>query len=76
VNSNTIYSKWSKIKKIYREAAKEVIGYRKSNQKEGISQNTWEKIEERKQMKGRMLTERENNRSEDKCKEGQQEVCL
>ena len=47
--------KWNRIIDLYQDTAKEVIGYRKSNLKEWLSQDTWERIKERRLIKQRLL---------------------
>lgn len=51
-----INSKWETIKKIYVESATKVLGYRKKNKKEWLTPGTWQKIEERKELKAKMLS--------------------
>ncbi len=51
----TINSKWNAIKTIYSETAQKVLGFKKKGAKEWISASTWQKIEERKQLKAKML---------------------
>lgn len=51
-----INSKWETIKKIYVESATKVLGYRKKNKKEWLTPGTWQKIEERKKLKAKMLS--------------------
>ncbi|KAI8514548.1 hypothetical protein Bbelb_071390 [Branchiostoma belcheri] len=52
---DTVETTWNTITKVYRETAEKVLGYRKRNNKEWITQETWNKIEERKIAKGKML---------------------
>ncbi len=51
----TINSKWNAIKTIYSETAQKVLGFKKKGAKEWISASTWQKVEERKQLKAKML---------------------
>ena len=50
-----INNKWEAIKTVYVEAATKVLGYRKRNYNEWLTPGTWQKIEERKQLKAKML---------------------
>ena len=52
-----VENKWSKIKQVFNEVAKETLGYRKANHKEWISHETWSLIEERKSIKAKTLNE-------------------
>ena len=49
-------NKWDTIKKTYVEVATKVLGHKKKNHKEWIIPETWKKIEERKQLKIKMLS--------------------
>lgn len=51
----TINSKWNAIKTIYSETAQKVQGFKQIGAKEWISASTWQKVEERKQLKAKML---------------------
>lgn len=51
----TINSKWNPIKTIYFETAQKVLGFKQKGAKEWISANTGLKVEERKQLKAKML---------------------
>ena len=51
----TINSKWNTIKTIYYETAQKVLGFKQRGAKEWISANTWQRVEERKQLKAKML---------------------
>ena len=64
-DDNAINRKWNKIRDLYQETAKEVIGYRKSNQKEWLSQDTWEKIEERRMIREQLLPVHDDERRHD-----------
>uniref|UniRef100_A0A3B1KAX6 Endonuclease/exonuclease/phosphatase domain-containing protein n=1 Tax=Astyanax mexicanus TaxID=7994 RepID=A0A3B1KAX6_ASTMX len=48
--------KWENIKKSYVGAATKVLGYRKRGNKEWLTPGTWQRIEERKQLKAKMLS--------------------
>ena len=47
---------WDTIKKTYVEVAAKVLGHKKKNHKEWLTPETWKKIEERKQLKIKMLS--------------------
>lgn len=53
---NNINSKWTAIKKTYAETATVILGHRKKKNKEWLSSETWKSIEERKDLKARMLS--------------------
>ena len=48
-------SKWNTIKSIYCETAKHVVGYRRKKKKEWLTPDTWQKIEEREQLKNKLF---------------------
>lgn len=50
-----VEGKWNTIKNIYCEIAKHVIGYRRKKKKEWLTHGTWQKIDERKQLKNTLL---------------------
>ncbi len=50
-----IKSKWNAFKTIYSETAQTVLGFKQKGAKEWISESTWQKVEERKQLKAKML---------------------
>jgi len=50
-----VYSKWNTIKDIYYETAKHVVGYRQNKIKEWLTPGTCQKINERKQLKNKLL---------------------
>ena len=52
---DNIQEKWNTIKKTYFEAAVDTIGYRTKKNKEWLTSEKWGKIEERKNMKLRMI---------------------
>jgi hypothetical protein len=66
-DDTSVESKWDKIKKSYNEAAASTIGYRKKKNKEWLTSGSWEKIEERKQLKMKMLNAR-SQRLQDQLK--------
>ena len=49
-------NKWDTIKKTYVEVATKVLGQKKKNHKEWLIQETWKEIDERKQLKIKMLS--------------------
>ena len=55
---------WQKTKKVYSECAGKVLGYQKREHKEWISETTWQRIEERTNIKKRILTETNVNKLE------------
>ena len=50
-----INNDWETIKKLYIETATKVLGYRRRKNKEWLTPDTWKKIEERKELKAKML---------------------
>ncbi|XP_030638825.1 uncharacterized protein LOC115819438 [Chanos chanos] len=50
-----IHTKWETIKNTYGETATKVLGYREKTNKEWLTPGTWQKIEQRKQLKAKML---------------------
>jgi len=46
---------WQSVNGIYTETGKEVLGYSTRKRKEWISGNTWTLVQERKELKKRML---------------------
>ena len=52
----SVNTKWETIKKTYVETATNVLGYRRKKNKEWITAGTWQKIEERKQLKAKILS--------------------
>ena len=60
-----IESQWNSIKTIYTDTAESTLGYHKPSHKEWISEETWEKIEERKKLRAKILsTENVERRNE------------
>ncbi len=51
---NEVEATWNRIKLNYNRTAEEVLGYRKKDRKEWISDQTWEKIECRKKIKAKL----------------------
>ena len=49
-------NKWDTIKNTYVEVATKVLGHKNKNHKEWLTPETWEKIEERKQLKIKILS--------------------
>ena len=49
-------NKWDTIKKIYVDVGTKLLGHKKKNHKEWLTPETWKKIEERKQLKIKMLS--------------------
>ena len=52
---SNIETEWANIKTAYIECARKILGYRKHNHKQWISETTWNKIEQRKQVKLNIL---------------------
>ncbi|KAJ8412732.1 hypothetical protein AAFF_G00116830 [Aldrovandia affinis] len=50
-----IHTKWETIKNTYVEAATKILGYRDKKNKEWLTPGTWQKIEQRKQLKAKVL---------------------
>jgi hypothetical protein len=77
---------WMEYRDAVRETAEEVVGFRKKERKKWISDETWLKIGERKEIKGGINKENieaaekeagvlyERQGSESECEEGQEEV--
>ena len=55
--TETVESCWNNIKECYQKSAEEVIGFKKKERKEWISDDTWNLIEERKTMREKVLNE-------------------
>ena len=55
-DDHDIDTKWESIKTTYVETATNILGYRKKKTREWLTPDTWQKIEERKQLKAKMLT--------------------
>jgi hypothetical protein len=53
--NETINEKWQKTKYIYNDVAKSVLGVRKLTDKPWISEETWEKIDERKEIRNKIV---------------------
>ena len=53
---NVVESKWKQFKTAYQETAEEIIGYKKNKTKPWLSKETWDKIEDRKKIKSKILT--------------------
>ncbi len=55
VEDQNVSNKWDTIKNTYCETAKKVLGYKKKRNKEWLTPRTWQKIDERKKLKERLL---------------------
>ena len=55
-HNDSVQDSWNCIKEAYVETAKDILGYRKGKHKEWLSAGTWDKIEERKKLKEKLLT--------------------
>ena len=74
---NVIEAKWTRIKKLYTETAEEVLGYQKKQDKEWIQKETFDKIDERKELKRKILDKKnieERTRLEREYQEKDREV--
>ncbi|KAL9983948.1 hypothetical protein ACROYT_G006197 [Oculina patagonica] len=56
---------WQSVKNIYMETGREILGYSSKKRKEWISDDTWSLVEERKELKKRMLNNTQNTPAED-----------
>ena len=86
---DNIQDNWNTIKKTYVEAAVNTIGYRIKKNKEWLTSETWKNIEERKNIKLRMINTKsirlqeqmkatytgKGQRSESTCKKRQGNIC-
>jgi len=54
VENETIEEKWRKIRTIFTETSEKVLGFKEKNKKDWMTQQTWEKIRERKKVKDEM----------------------
>ena len=63
-NEPTLEKKWENIKTVYNETAKKVLGYKNKQCKKWIRDDTWRKIEERRQIKAKI-----NNARSERLKE-------
>lgn len=73
-----IQTKWETIKNTYVETATKVLGFRQKNNKEWLKAGTRQKIEQRKQLKAKMLNTKSvrlQKLAQDAYKEGGQEEC-
>ncbi|XP_068674523.1 uncharacterized protein [Montipora foliosa] len=50
-----VETRWNRIKNTFKEAAASTVGYKKKNNKQWLTPETWEKIEEQKHLKIKML---------------------
>ena len=55
---------WDTIKKTYVEVATKVLGHKTKNHQEWLTPETWKKIEERKQLKIKMLSSKSARRQQ------------
>ena len=53
VENETIEEKWRKIRTTFTEVSEKVLGYKEKSKKDWMTQQTWEKIGERKGLKKR-----------------------
>uniref|UniRef100_A0A8D9ADY8 Craniofacial development protein 2 n=1 Tax=Cacopsylla melanoneura TaxID=428564 RepID=A0A8D9ADY8_9HEMI len=49
--SNNIEENWTKVKELFQKTSEETLGHRESRKNPWISQTTWEKVQERRQLK-------------------------
>jgi hypothetical protein len=56
--------KWMKIKDIYLETSEKVLGYRDQKQKEWMSDETWNKIKDRKEIKSESIIVKHGSRKQ------------
>ena len=54
VENETIEEKWREIRTTFTEASEKVLGFKEKNKKDWMTQQTWEKIRERKRVKDKM----------------------
>ena len=69
IPDHNIEEKWEKIKDTYCSTAEKVLGFKKNNKKEWLSDDTWKKIEERKEAKKRILPNNQNAEEEAQARE-------
>lgn len=55
-DDNPVNTKWDVINNTYVDAATKILGYKKKYNKKWITPGTWQKIEERKQLKAKLLS--------------------
>ena len=60
IPDHNIEEKWEEIKDTYCSTAEKILGFKKNNRKEWLSDETWTKIEERKEAKKRKLQGNQN----------------
>ena len=63
-NEPTLEKKWENIKTVYNETAKKVLGFNNKQRKKWIRDDTWKKIEDRRQIKAKI-----NNARSERLKE-------
>jgi hypothetical protein len=56
MDANEIEQQWSKTKDIYTETAEEILGFWNPLRKEWMTEETWKKIKERRNIKRKLLT--------------------
>ena len=66
-DEHVVEKTWYRIKDNYNKTAEEVLGFRKRDRKDWISDQTWQKIEERKKIKSK-LNAAKSDRLKDKLK--------
>ena len=54
MENETIEEKWRTIQTIFTETSEKVLGFKEKNKKDWMTQQTWEKIKERKKVKDEM----------------------
>jgi hypothetical protein len=54
MENETIEEKWRKIRTTFTEASEKVLGFKEKNKKDWMTEQTWEKIRERKRIKDEM----------------------
>lgn len=70
---STIEEAWGNIKKVYTEASEKVIGHRRRNDKEWLTDDTWATIEVRNKLKQKLLCAR-SQRLKEQLKKNYQEM--
>ena len=53
--TENVESKWNKFKTVYKETSEKILGFKKNKSKPWISIDTWNKIDERKKIKSKLL---------------------
>jgi hypothetical protein len=65
MDENEIEKQWSKTKYIYTEIAEETLGFRNYLSKEWMTEETWKKIEDRRDMKTKLLICKTRSKTEE-----------